>query len=131
LSKEEKKSEGFAKIEKRMQEEQGRIAKAEESKLKTLSEILADEDAPQEVVIADLGCTIKAYPLKFGDYPQLAEEKDPFKLAVKTLMLTWGRADSSVTEANLARLGLVKCMRILEALGLGMGKAPLFKPTQT
>jgi hypothetical protein len=125
------KSESMKEIEKRVQEDLEQREKAEKAKLKTLAEILSEEDKPQEIFIADLGCKIKAYPLKFGDYPQLVEEKDPFKLAVKTLMLTWGRADASVTEVDLARLGLVKCMRILEALGLGMGKIPLSKLTQT
>jgi hypothetical protein len=125
------KSEGMKEIEKRVQKDLELHAEAEKAKVKTLAEILSEEDKPQEVFILDLGCKIKAFDLKFGDFSQLAAEKDPFKLAVKTLMLTWGRADSSVTEQDLARLGLVKCIRILEALGLGMGKIPLFKPTQT
>jgi len=125
------KSEGMKEIEKRVDQEIKLHEEAEKVKFKTLAEILTEENKPREVFVPDLKCKIKTYDLKFGDYPELAEEKDPFKLAVKTLLLTWGRADSSVTEENLARLGLVQCTRILEALGLGGARVPLSKPTQT
>jgi hypothetical protein len=125
------KSEGMKEIEKRVDQEIKLHEEAEKAKFKTLAEILTEENKAREVFVPDLNCRIKTYDLKFGDYPALAEEKDPFKLAVKTLLLTWGRADSSVTEENLARLGLVQCTRILEALGLGGARAPLSKPTQT
>ena len=126
-----KKSEGMKEIEKRVDQEIKVIEESEKAKFKTLAEILTEENKAREVFVPDLKCKIKTYDLRFGDYPALAEEKDPFKLAVKTLLLTWGRADSSVTEENLARLGLTKCTRILEALGLGGARGPLLKPTQT
>ena len=116
-------------IKEEVEQEIRSLEEAEKAKFKTLAEILTEEDKPRVVFVPDLNCKIKTYDLKFGDYPSLAEEKDPFKLAVKTLLLTWGRADSSVTEENLARLGLVKCTRILEALGLGGARGPLLKPT--
>jgi hypothetical protein len=125
----EKKSEGMKQIKEEVEQEIRSLEEAEKAKFKTLAEILTEEDKPRVVFVSDLNCKIKTYDLKFGDYPSLAEEKDPFKLAVKTLLLTWGRADSSVTEENLARLGLVKCTRILEALGLGGARGPLLKPT--
>jgi hypothetical protein len=125
----EKKSEGMKQIKEEVEQEIRSLEEAEKAKFKTLAEILTEEDKPRVVFVPDLNCKIKTYDLKFGDYPSLAEEKDPFKLAVKTLLLTWGRADSSVTEENLARLGLVKCTRILEALGLGGARGPLLKPT--
>ena len=125
----EKKSEGMKEIKEEVEQEIRSLEEAEKAKFKTLAEILTEEDKPRVVFVPDLNCKIKTYDLKFGDYPSLAEEKDPFKLAVKTLLLTWGRADSSVTEENLARLGLVKCTRILEALGLGGARGPLLKPT--
>jgi len=127
----EKKSKSMEKIEKEVEKEIESIGEAEKAKFKTLTEILAEEDKPREVFVPDLNCKIKAYDLRFGDYPALAEEKDPFKLAIKVLLATWSRADSSVTEESLARLGLVKCTRILEALGLGGLRSPLSKPTQT
>jgi len=127
----EKKSEGMKEIEKQVDQEIKLLEEAEKAKFKTLTEILSDDTGPKEAYVPALNCKIKYHELKFGDYPALAEEKDPFKLAVKTLLLTWGRADSSVTEENLARLGLVKCTRILEALGLGGARGPLSKPTQT
>jgi len=127
----EKKSEGMKQIEEEVEQEIQSLEEAEKAKFKTLSEILSDDPGPKEAYVPALKCKIKFHELKFGDYPALAEEKDPFKLAVKTLLLTWGRADSSVTEENLARLGLVKCTRILEALGLGGARGPLSKPTQT
>ena len=126
-----KKSEGMENIEKRLEADAEAQAEADKAKLKTLAEILSEDEGPKEVYIPALGCKIKYHELKFGDYPVLKEITDPFKLAVKTLLLTWGRADPSVTEENLVRFGLAKCSAILEATGLGSAKGPLPKPTQT
>jgi len=127
MGEEEKKS----KLEKRAEEEAKRLAKAEEAKLKTLAELLSEDEGPREAFVPDLGCKIKFYDLRFGDYPEIAEEKDPFKLALKVLLTTWGRADSSVTEENLKKLGLTKCVSIINALGLGKPLAPLQVQTQS
>jgi len=121
MGEEEKKS----KLEKRAEEEAKRLAKAEEAKLKTLAELLSEDEGPREVYVPDLGCKIKFYDLRFGDYPGISEEKDTFKLALKVLLATWGRADSTVTEENLMKLGLTKCVSIINALGLGKPLAPL------
>jgi len=121
MGEEEKKS----KFEKRLEEEAKRLVKAEEAKLKTLAELLSEDEGPREAFVPDLGCKIKYYDLRFGDYPTIAEEKDPFKIALKVLLATWGRADSTVTEENLMKLGLTKCVSIINALGLGKPLAPL------
>jgi len=127
MGEEEKKS----KLEKRAEEEAKRLAKAEEAKLKTLDELLSEDEGPREVFVPDLNCIVKVCPLRFRDYPNLAEEKDPYKLALKTLMLTLGRADPSITEEKLGDLTLVKASRIIEALGLGALKSPLSEPRRT
>jgi len=119
------KSEGMKEIHRRVEEEVKRLAKAEEAKLKTLAELLSEDEGPREAFVPDLGCKIKFYDLRFGDYPTIAEEKDPFKVALKVLLATWGRADSTVTEENLMKLGLTKCVSIINALGLGKPLAPL------
>jgi len=121
MGEEEKKS----KFEKRLEEESKRLAKAEEAKLKTLAELLSEDEGPREAFVPDLGCKIKYHDLRFGDYPTIAEEKDPFKIALKVLLATWGRADSTVTDENLMKLGLTKCVSIINALGLGKPLAPL------
>jgi len=121
MGEEEKKS----KLEKRAEEEAKRLGKAEEAKLKTLAELLSEDEGPREAYVPELACKIKFYDLRFGDYPGIAEEKDPFKLALKVLLATWGRADSTVTEENLMKLGLTKCVSIINALGLGKPLAPL------
>jgi len=121
----------MSKFERRLQEEAEKIEKAEEAKLKTLAELLSEEEGPREAYVPELGCKIKFYELRFGDYPAIAEEKDPFKLALKVLLATWGRADSTVTEENLMKLGLTKCVSIINALGLGRTIAPLQSQTRT
>lgn len=121
----------MSKFERRLQEEAEKIEKAEEAKLKTLAELLSEEEGPREAYVPELKCKIKFYELRFGDYPAIAEEKDPFKLALKVLLATWGRADSTVTEENLMKLGLTKCVSIINALGLGRTIAPLQSQTRT
>lgn len=121
MGEEEKKS----RLEKRVEEEAKRLAKAEEAKLKTLAELLSEDEGPREAFVEELGCKIKYHDLRFGDYPAIAEEKDSFKIALKVLLATWGRADSTVTEENLMKLGLTKCVSIINALGLGKPLAPL------
>jgi hypothetical protein len=123
--------EKMSKFERRLQEEAEKIEKAEEAKLKTLAELLSEEEGPREAYVPELGCKIRFYDLRFGDYPAIAEEKDPFKLALKVLLATWGRADSTVTEENLMKLGLTKCVSIINALGLGRTIAPLQSQTRT
>jgi len=119
-------------IEKRIEKLEGKLqkdlearAEAEGAKLKTLAELLSEDEGLREAYVPDLACKIKFYDLRFGDYPAIAEEKDPFKLALKVLLATWGRADSTVTEENLMKLGMTKCVSIINALGLGKPLAPL------
>jgi len=124
-------SEREKRLEGKVRKEIEALAEAEGTKLKTLAELLSEDEGPREAYVPDLACKIKFYDLRFGDYPGIAEEKDPFKLALKVLLATWGRADSTVTEENLMKLGLTKCVSIINALGLGRTIAPLQSQTRT
>ena len=130
----EKKSEAMREIEKRVQHELTVADEAEKAKLVTAADLMREDETPREIYVPALKRKIKVCELQFGDFPELAKlqaEKDPFKIAVKTLLLTWGRADPTVTEEFLVRLSLTKATAILEALGLGGRTIPLPKPTQT
>jgi hypothetical protein len=118
----------------RVKAEQERVAGLDKAKLTTATDLLKEDETPREVYVPALDRKIKVCSLQFGDYPELVklqQEKDAFKIGVKVLLLTWGRADPSVTEESLAHLSLEKVTAILEALGLKGGAIPLPKPTQT
>ena len=128
-----KKSEGMKEIEKEVDQEIKLLEEAEKAAYVTAAELMQEDEQPREVYIPVLKKKIRVREIQFGDYPELVRlqaEKDAWKISVRTLLLTWGRADPTVTEDFLARFSLKKVIAILEALGLG-GKIPLSKPTQT
>lgn len=120
-----KKSAGMERIERRLAEDEHLAKKAADARLKTLQEILADDEKPHEIYVPDLGIKIQAKELTFGAYPELVDEKDPFERVIKILLGTWGRADSSVTRETLLKLGLVKCTSIMTAITESKAIVPL------
>ncbi len=98
------------------------MSKKPEPKTKTLAELLA-EDQPKTVFVPALDCKISYREPSLGDFPDLAKMQEindsESKLTfVHTLLLkTWGKADDSVTEESLDKLGLTTCMAIVEAIG--------------
>lgn len=108
---------------KRMEELEARAhVSAEEiaqAKLKTLDEILAEDEEPKEAYIKTLGFKIRYNELRMLDWPELEvlRQKEPFEYAMQTLCRMWSRGDNTVTLEKIKKLGLVKAAAILEELG--------------
>jgi len=90
-----------------------------QAKLKTLDEILADDEKPREVYIKTLGFKIRYNELLISDWPEVdaLREKDPFEYQMQVLYRMWRRGDETVTLEKIKRLGLNKVTAILLELG--------------
>jgi hypothetical protein len=90
-----------------------------QSSTKTLDQILAQEKKEDDflpVFIPELNVSIKIAELRFQDLVEIMREKDPFSKVIKTLLLSWGRADPSVTEKKLAQLPALELSEISNAI---------------
>jgi len=90
-----------------------------QAKLKTLDEILADDEKPRELYIKTLGFKIKYNELLISDWPEVdaLREKDPFEYQMQVLYRMWRRGDQTVTLEKIKKLGLNKVTAILLELG--------------
>jgi len=90
-----------------------------QAKLKTLDEILADDEKPREVYIKTLEFKIRYNELLVSDWPELdaLRQKDPFEYQMQVLYRMWRRGDSTVTLEKIKKLGLNKVTAILLELG--------------
>jgi len=90
-----------------------------QAKLKTLDEILADDEKPREVYIKTLGFKIRYNELLVSDWPELdaLRQKDAFEYQLQVLYRMWRRGDGTVTLEKIKNLGLNKVTAILLELG--------------
>jgi len=90
-----------------------------QAKLKTLDEILADDEKPKELYIKTLGFKIKYNELLISDWPEVdaLRQKDPFEYQIQVLYRMWRRGDPTVTVEKIKNLGLPKATAILLELG--------------
>jgi len=124
----EEKSESMKEIEKRVQHEMEVRTEAESVKLKTLTEIVAEQQTkpPKRVLVPSLECDIPYRDLTLGDYTELVKPReDKMSLVVEILLRTWGKADATVTNESLMRLGLPTCLEIANLMGYGVSQIPL------
>jgi len=124
------KSEGMKEIEKRVQHEIEVRTEAESVKLKTLAEIVAEQKTkpPKHVLVPSLECDISYRDLTVGDYVELVKPReDKMSLVIEILLRTWGKADATVTNESLTRLGLPTCLEIANLMGYGVSAIPLVR----
>ena len=90
-----------------------------QAKLKTLDEILADDEKPRELYVKTLGFKIRYNELLISDWPEVdaLRQKDPFEYQMQVLYRMWRRGDETVTLEKIKRLGLNKVTAILLELG--------------
>lgn len=90
-----------------------------QAKLKTLDDILADDEKPKELYIKTLGFKIRYNELLVSEWPEVdaLRQKDPFEYQIQVLYRMWRRGDSTVTVEKIKNLGLPKATAILLELG--------------